>query len=63
MISRRGPHKLSTSENIVCNEQDRMAEENIDKRVNILENKKVNTCTCKCKWKVIAGPGVWRSGY
>ena len=35
----RGPHKLSTSENIVCNEHNRMAKENIDKRVNILENK------------------------
>ena len=41
MISRRGPHKLRTSENIIYNEQNRMAEENIDKRVKILENKKL----------------------
>ena len=28
--NRRGPHKLSTSENIVCNAQNRMARENIE---------------------------------
>ena len=54
--SRRGPHKLSTSENIVCNEQNRMTEENIEnaskKDKNSRKQKKVNTCTCKCKWKV-----------
>ena len=41
--SHRCPHKLSTSENIVCSEQNRMAKENIEnasKRVKILENQK-----------------------
>ena len=35
--SRRGLHKLSSSENIVCNEQNRMAKGNIENESKIVK--------------------------